>query len=119
MKILDAIQDVAAGVEQVLELPKGGGSRGIKYDVTIDSSPALAVDGVVAVFTAEDIPGELRVGLIHKDWPVMIPQGGRTSYLGDVLAIVVAHDRPTAVRAADLVRVEYQVHTPKTIQFES
>lgn len=149
VKILDAIQDVAAGVEQVLELPKGVGSRGIKYEaevlaagvrpfiddmrvagmlhgvlklsdharadvVTIDSSVALAVDGVVAVFTAADIPGELRVGLIHKDWPVMIPQGGRTSYLGDVLAIVVAHDRATAVRAADLVRVEYKVHEPKT-----
>ena len=39
-----------------------------------------------AVFTAADVPGELRVGLIHKDWPVFIPEGGRTSYLGDVLA---------------------------------
>ena len=35
--------------------------------------------GVVAVFTAADVPGELRVGIIHKDWPVMIPVGGRTS----------------------------------------
>ena len=47
-----------------------------------------------AVFTAADVPGELRVGLIHKDWPVFIPEGGRTSYLGDVLAVVVADDPP-------------------------
>ena len=38
-------------------------------------------------------------GLIHKDWPVFIPEGGRTSYLGDVLAFVVADDRDTARRA--------------------
>jgi xanthine dehydrogenase molybdenum-binding subunit len=82
--------------------------------VTIDTAAALAAEGVVAVFTAADIPGEMRVGLIHKDWPVMVPEGGRTSYLGDVLAVVVAQDRTTAIRAAGLLRVEYQVHKPKT-----
>ena len=50
----------------------------------IDTSRAAAVPGVVQVFTAADVPGALRVGLIHKDWPVFIPEGGRTSYLGDV-----------------------------------
>src|SRR6185503_18195703 len=53
--------------------------------VSIDTSRAAAADGVVAVFTAADIPGQLRVGIICKDWPVMIPVGGRTSYAGDVL----------------------------------
>ncbi len=70
--------------------------------------------GVVAVFTAADVPGELRVGIIHKDWPVFIPEGGRTSYLGDVLAIVVADDRATARRAAELVEVDYGVLRPIT-----
>ena len=55
---------------------------------------AAAADGVVAVFTAADIPGELRVGIIHKDWPVMIPVGGRTSYAGDVLADRRRRDPP-------------------------
>ena len=82
--------------------------------LTIDAAAALATEGVVAVFTAADIPGEIRVGLIHKDWPVMIPEGGRTSYLGDVLAIVVARDRATANRAVDLLDIDYQVHEPKT-----
>tara|TARA_Y100001960_G_scaffold323890_1_gene403105 strand:- start:279 stop:2852 length:2574 start_codon:yes stop_codon:yes gene_type:complete len=80
----------------------------------IKTEAALAIQGVVAVFTAADIPGELRVGLIHKDWPVMIPEGGRTSYLGDVLAVVIANDRATAVEATTLIDIEYQVHPPMT-----
>jgi len=75
--------------------------------VRIDASAAEAVDGVHRVLTAADIPGARRVGIIHTDWPVMIPEGGRTSYLGDVLAVVVADDRETARRAAALVDVEY------------
>jgi xanthine dehydrogenase molybdenum-binding subunit len=82
--------------------------------LAIDVSAALAVPGVEAVFTAADIPGELRVGILHTDWPVMIPVGGRTSYLGDVLAVVVADDVHTARRAAALVEVRYDVHRPIT-----
>ena len=66
------------------------------------------------MFTAADIPGELRVGIIYKDWPVMIPIGGRTSYAGDVLAIVVAETRQQARAAAELVEVGYDVLTPVT-----
>jgi len=79
---------------------------------TIDTSAALAVDGVEAVFTAADIPAAMRVGIIHKDWPIMIPEGGRTSYLGDVLAVVVASTRQIARAAAQLVTVDYDVHEP-------
>ena len=75
--------------------------------VAIDTTAAAAVEGVERVLTAADVTGELRVGLIHQDWPVFIPEGGRTSYLGDVLALVVAVDRETARRAAGLVEVEY------------
>ena len=82
--------------------------------MAIDTSAAAAADGVVAVFTAADIPGELRVGIIHKDWPIMIPVGGRTSYAGDVLAIVVAETRQQARAAAELVDVTYDVLPPVT-----
>ena len=82
--------------------------------VSIDTSAAQSSPGVVAVLTAADIPGELKVGLIHKDWPVMIPVGGRTSYAGDVLAVVVADSRQAARAATELVRVEYVVHRPIT-----
>ena len=76
--------------------------------ISIDTSAAEALDGVIRVFTAADVDGELRVGLIHKDWPVFIPIGGRTSYLGDVLALVVAEDRTTAREAAELIQITYK-----------
>ena len=44
----------------------------------------------------------------------MIPVGGRTSYAGDVLAIVVAETRQQARAAAALVDVEYDVLDPVT-----
>src|SRR5262245_31757380 len=80
----------------------------------IDVEAARRAPGVVAVFTAADVPGELRVGLIHKDWPVLVPEGGRTSYAGDVLAVVVAETRQQARAAAELVAVGYDVLRPLT-----
>ncbi|MDG2262185.1 MAG: molybdopterin-dependent oxidoreductase [Actinomycetota bacterium] len=82
--------------------------------LAIDVSAAEAVPGVVRVFTAADVQGELKTGLIHQDWPVFIPVGGRTSYLGDVIAFVVAEDRPTARLAAKLIDVTYDVLRPIT-----
>lgn len=80
----------------------------------IDTAGAEAMAGVVATFTAADVPGELRVGIIDKDWPVFIPVGGRTSFVGDVLAIVVADTRARARAAAAAVDIEYDVLDPIT-----
>jgi xanthine dehydrogenase molybdenum-binding subunit len=82
--------------------------------LAIDISAAEAVPGVVRVLTAADVPGELRVGIIDRDWPVFIPEGGRTSYLGDVLAFVVAEDRRAARRAAELIDIAYRPLAPIT-----
>jgi xanthine dehydrogenase molybdenum-binding subunit len=82
--------------------------------IRIDTAAAAAAPGVVAVYTADDVPGELRVGLIHKDWPVLIPEGRRTSCSGDVLAVVVADTRDHARGAAALVQVEYRLLRPIT-----
>jgi xanthine dehydrogenase molybdenum-binding subunit len=91
-----------------------------RADITaIDTSAAEAVPGVVRVFTAADVPGELRHGLIHKDWPIFIPVGGRTSYMGDVIAMVVAEDRKIARHAATLVEVSYAVHPPMVNPIEA
>ncbi len=86
-----------------------------RADITrIDTSKAAAAPGVVAVFTAADIPGTQFVGIIYKDWPVFIGEGQRTSYSGDVLAIVVAETKLQAREAAKLVEVEYGVLRPIT-----
>ena len=80
----------------------------------IDTEKAMQQAGVVAVYTAQDIPGDSMVGIIYKDWPVMIPVGGRTSYAGDVLAIVVAETREAARAATSQVIVDYAPLTPIT-----
>ncbi len=82
--------------------------------VRIDTSAAKAAPGVVDVFTAADIPGAQYVGIIYKDWPVFIGEGQRTSYAGDVFAIVVADTKQHAREAATLVAVEYTVLRPIT-----
>jgi aldehyde oxidoreductase len=82
--------------------------------VTIDTSRALAADGVIAVYTAADIPGAQYVGIIYKDWPIFIGVGQRTSYAGDVLAFVVAATKQQARSAAELIDVTYDVHRPIT-----
>ena len=149
VKILDAVESLAAGETPVAITEGGVGGRGVKYEgqelslgdrgfiddmepegclhgavvlseharadiMAIDPADALAMPGVVAVLTADDVPGELRSGLIHKDWPAFIPVGGRTSYLGDVVALVVAETRAQARAATSAVSVTYDVHEPLT-----
>lgn len=80
----------------------------------IDVSKAEAMEGVVRVALAGDVPGERAVGAIHQDWPVLVAQGETTRYVGDVLAVVVATTRPVARRAAAAIEVEYDVLEPVT-----
>ena len=82
--------------------------------VKINTAPAEAIDGVIRVLTAADVPGELRVGIIYTDWPVFIPEGGKTSYLGDILALVVAEDVVAAREGAAAIDIEYNVLVPFT-----
>ena len=87
-------------------------ARATVREINVDA--ARAATGVSAVYTAADVPGELMVGIIYKDWPVMIPVGGRTSYAGDVLAVVVADSRLNARAAVQLIDVDYEIHPPIT-----
>ena len=81
---------------------------------SINSAAALALAGVDRVVTAADIPGDPFVGLIEKDWPIMIGIGDVTRCTGDVIAAVVADSQQTARKAAELIEVEYEVHEPVT-----
>jgi aldehyde oxidoreductase len=75
----------------------------------IDVSKAEKLAGVIRVFTAKDIPGEQNTGLIFQDWPLMINEGEITSYIGDVIAGVVAQTESAARKAVNLIRVDYEV----------
>lgn len=75
----------------------------------IDSTLASDVPGVVAIFTAEDVPGDIKVGHLKKDWDAMIAIGKITHYVGDVICIIVAESYLAAKKAAKLVKVSYEV----------
>ena len=77
--------------------------------VSIDTTAAKALPGVIDVFTAADIPGENKIGHLKHDQYTMIPVGGLTHYLGDAIALVAAEDMETAEKAKKLIKVEYEV----------
>jgi xanthine dehydrogenase molybdenum-binding subunit len=81
---------------------------------SIEVRPALDIAGVERILTAADVPGNVIVGLITKDWPILIAVGQETRCMGDVLAIVVAADQRTARRAAEAIAVDYEVLDPIT-----
>ncbi len=82
--------------------------------VRIDVSAARAMEGVADVATWREVPGERYQGLLYKDWPLFVAEGEETRYVGDVLAAVAARTYAIALKAADAVRVEYEVLPPVT-----
>src|SRR5487761_1887799 len=83
--------------------------------LSIDVTAARAMPGVVAVYTAADLP------FGHTDLPILIPHPnlthGRTQrclasdvvrYVGEAVAFVVAKSRGLAEDAAELVQVDYE-----------
>ncbi|HJS72607.1 MAG TPA: molybdopterin cofactor-binding domain-containing protein [Acidimicrobiia bacterium] len=78
--------------------------------VSIDVAPALAIGGVHAVLTADDVPGRLLFGLEHPDQPVLASDVVR--YWGEPVAVVAAEDEETARQAAEAVVVEYEEMDP-------
>ncbi|MDA3952087.1 MAG: selenium-dependent xanthine dehydrogenase [Bacteroidales bacterium] len=85
----------------------------------IDTSEAEKVSGVHKIFTAKDIPGEKKVGLIYQDWSVMIDESETTHYIGDVIAGIVADSDEIAREAVKLIQVDYEVYEPVTDVFKA
>ncbi|RDI56039.1 xanthine dehydrogenase subunit D [Nocardia mexicana] len=79
---------------------------------SIDISEALAVDGVRAVLTHEDVPGAKTYGMKVADQPVLAID--RVRYQGEPVALVAADHPETARRAATLVKVDYEELDPLT-----
>lgn len=82
--------------------------------LSIDASAALAHPGVVAVFTAADIPAANEHGLILHDQPVLCGPGSSKPgadivrcYM-DRVALIVAETEEAAAAGRELVAVEYE-----------
>ncbi len=84
--------------------------------LTMDISEAEALPGVIAVFTAKDVPLN-EYGLTLFDQPVFVGVGGNgrspvpsdvSRWEGDQIALVVAETEEAAARALALIRVEWE-----------
>jgi CO/xanthine dehydrogenase Mo-binding subunit/aerobic-type carbon monoxide dehydrogenase small subunit (CoxS/CutS family) len=75
----------------------------------LDVEKARAFPGVVAVLTAEDIPGDHYHGLVVLDWPAIVGLGERVRYVGDTVAIVAAETPEAAADALDLIQAEFDL----------
>jgi xanthine dehydrogenase molybdenum-binding subunit len=74
----------------------------------VDVSKAKALPGVVAVLTADDIPGRKDCGVHEIDWPVLCRVADKVRYVGDAIALVIADSEEIAGQALDLIEVEYE-----------
>jgi selenium-dependent xanthine dehydrogenase len=87
--------------------------------LAIQTAVALALPGVVRIFTAPDVPGLRGTGLNIPDLPIFVAVGETTCCVGDMLALVVADTMFHARQAAEKVDVEYEVYPPVTDPFEA
>src|SRR5438309_9745600 len=80
--------------------------------VSIDTVEAGVMPGVKAVLTHQDVPGRNLYGLEIEDQPVLASEVVR--YWGEAVALVAAEHPEQARRAAEKLRVEYEVLQPVT-----
>ncbi|HEY60765.1 MAG TPA: xanthine dehydrogenase family protein [Anaerolineae bacterium] len=79
----------------------------------IDIRGAEQYPGVIAVFTAKDIPCN-EYGLIMPDQPVLCgpgslkPYADRVRFIGDQVALVIGENEDVAKHASGLIKIEYE-----------
>lgn len=74
--------------------------------IRLDVSKAKAIPGVVAVLTAEDIPGENSYLYWYSDQPLLVEDQVR--YQGDAVAVVAAETEEIALAALKAIEVDYE-----------
>lgn len=91
--------------------------------LSIDAAPALALKGVRAVLTGEDVQRwaqpfviglKFEGGQAMQHWALAVD---RVRHVGEPVAVVVAEDRYIAEDALDLIRVEYET-LPALVEIE-
>jgi aerobic carbon-monoxide dehydrogenase large subunit len=94
--------------------------------VSIDLAAAKAMEGVVAIFTGEDVahirgvPTGWQVNFKNGDimkepaHPLLCKVGTTAKHVGDAIAIIIAESRAQAVDAAEALEIEYEVYAAVT-----
>lgn len=89
---------------------------------SIDTSRAMLVPGVECILTYKDVPNA-RFTLAGQSYPEPSPYDrlileDRVRYVGDEVAIIAAVDEKTAIKAMNMIKVEYEV-LDAVIDFET
>jgi xanthine dehydrogenase large subunit len=90
----------------MLHLAFGQASETSARIVSMDFSAVLAAEGVVAVYTAADIPGENNTGPVRHDEGLLAE--GEVLFPGQPLFLVAATSQRAARKAARLGKVVYE-----------
>lgn len=88
---------------------------------SIDISRAEKIEGIECVLTYKDVP-DVRFTLAGQSYPEPSPYDSLildpiVRYVGDEVAIIAAVDEKTALKAMNLIKVEYEVFEP-VLDFE-
>jgi 4-hydroxybenzoyl-CoA reductase subunit alpha len=78
--------------------------------LSVDTSAARRLPGVVAVLTGADLP--IRFGILPVSQDEAALEDHKVRYVGDPVAAVAAVDEETAAAACELIRVEYELLKP-------
>eukprot|EP00158_Paraphelidium_tribonemae_P008585 Partr_v1_DN28619_c0_g1_i3_m49964 putative aldehyde oxidase len=74
--------------------------------ISIDTSAALAEEGVHAFVSHGDVPGENMIGPVFKDEELFATK--KVLFVGQLIGLIIADSQQQAQRAAKLVRIEYE-----------
>ncbi|VWX46686.1 xanthine dehydrogenase molybdopterin binding subunit [Novosphingobium sp. 9U] len=91
----------------ILHLAFGQSKQAHARIVAMDLSQVLAAEGVIAVYTAGDIPGENNVGPVAHDDRLLAD--GEVVFMGQPVFLVAATSQLAAREAARLGQVSYEV----------
>ncbi|XP_011310367.1 xanthine dehydrogenase [Fopius arisanus] len=85
--------------------------------IRIDATEAMAVEGVVKFYSAEDVPDHNNwVGPVIHDEQIFIKS--KVTSQGQILGAIIAADQATAQKAARLVKIDYENLEPIIVSIE-
>lgn len=114
-----AVQHVSGNADYIEDLPLREGelfvcfvgapcARGKLIELNIEK--VLKLSGVVAVLTANDIPGRKHWGPILEDEPLLVE--GQIDYLEQPVCVIAAESKTIALAAKKLVQIKVETQTP-------
>ncbi len=112
--MLDGAEKLNGSAQYIADLSRPGMLHGAIVQSRVaharirgyDLAQALALPGVRAIVTGDDLNAAHRMGAFIKDEPAMAK--GKVRYVGEIVAAVAADTEAIARRAARLVKIDYE-----------